>query len=131
MAEENIPAPPKPPWTLRLIHSFSQVATLVTIWWIATVGQLYGSTFRELSMIAVPAVTELAVKMSEVVLRPEVLVLGGLIGLALVLLGHFGFIDRALGTLIVVDLIVIAFVLVGWWVGLQRTMRQVHQQLSP
>jgi len=134
MSEEQAPLAPgtiAKLRVLRLIHSISKVATLVLIWWTASVGQLYGSTFRELGMVALPFLTEVMIKMSGVVLQPGVLIAGGIVGLALIVLGHFGAIDRALAPLIVVDLLGIGFLLVGWLVGLQLPMRHIHSQLSP
>jgi len=133
MTEGNAPAAPAPrvnPRVLRLIHSISQVATLVAIWWVATVGQLYGEYFREFGMTALPAVSDVVIRMSGIVLQPGVLIVGGIAGLSLIVVGHFGVIDRALGALIVVDLLTIALLVVVWWVGLHAPMRQVHQQLS-
>jgi hypothetical protein len=125
------PPPAKPPRTVRLIHTVTQVATCVLIWWVATVGQLYAATFRELAMTQLPALTEVVIKLSDVLLQPGVLVVGGAAVLALIVVGHFGLIDRALAPLIVADLFVIACALVGWLVGLQQPMRKIHEQLSP
>jgi hypothetical protein len=131
MADPVGPQSPPKPRALRLIHTVSQVATCVLIWWVATVGLLYAATFRELAMTQLPALTEIVIKLSDVMLQPGVLVVGGAAVLALGVLGHVGLIDRALAPLIVADLIVIACALVGWLVGLQLPMRKIHEQLSP
>jgi hypothetical protein len=131
MADPVEPKPPASPRALRLIHSVTEVATVVMIWWVATVGQLYGATFQELSMTQLPFLSEITIKMSGVILQPAVLFVGGAAVLALIVVGHFGLIDRALPPLIVADLLIIGCALFGWLIGLQSPMRQIHQQLGP
>ena len=101
------------------------------IWWFISMGRLYATTFRELDMTSLPVFSEFVIKLSDVLLQPGVLVVGGAAGLALIVVGHFGLIDRALAPLIGVDVLVIAFLMVGWLVGLQGPMRKIQETLSP
>lgn len=124
------PPPRAKPWALRLFHTISQVATFVLIWWFATLGQLHAATFREMEIRVLPVLTEIVTRMSDVILQPGVLIVGAAAALALIVVGHFGLIDRALAPLIVADLVIIAFLLVGWWVGLRLPLRQIQEKLS-
>jgi len=126
-------APPAvaPPWKLRLIHTITQVATLVMVWWFISMGRLYGTTFRELDMTSLPAFSGFVIRLSDVLMQPGVLIVGGAAVLALIVVGHFGLIDRALVPLIGVDVLVIAFLMAGWLVGLQGPMRKIQETLTP
>src|SRR5262245_5532627 len=97
------PAPAVEPWKLRLVHTISQVATFVMIWWFAAVGTLYATTFQELSMTQLPFLSGVALKMSGVLHEPASLIAAGAAALAVIVAGHFGRIDRALLPLIGVD----------------------------
>ena len=131
MSSEAAPPATTAPWQLRLLHTISQVATVVAIWWFAGMGRLYGATFQELSMTPLPAVTDIVIHVSGVILHPAVLIVGGAAVLALIVVGHFGLIARVLLPLIGVDILLIGLMVMGWLVGLQQPMRKIQEQLGP
>ena len=130
MAEENVPARNVGPWGRRIIHGVVKVTMLVLIWLVAVTGSMYGETYRQLEL-KLPRVCQWVIDASAVIDRPAVLICGGVLGLALVVLGHFGRFDRALVPLIIVDAVLIFALLAVYLFVLPGPLKEMQKAPGP
>ena len=127
--EPEVVPPPEPPWARRMVHSCLLVLTLVLLWWVAGIAALYAPAYEQLELQSMPVPTAVMLKLAGL-LHPAVLIAWAIVGLALVVAGHFGAIDRALLPLIVAELVLDAVLLFGWLVAIPLPMRQIQGKLG-
>jgi hypothetical protein len=113
-----------------MIHTILAVVTMVLLWWTAGVAAAHAPIYEQLEMKSLPFMTDLMLKMSPIVLHPGFLIAGGVAGVALIVLGHFGFMDRALLPLILAESLVAAFLLLGWLVAIPAPLWQIREKLA-
>jgi hypothetical protein len=113
-----------------MVHTVLAVVTMVLLWWTAGVAAAHVPIYEQLEMKSLPFMTDLMLKMSPVVLHPGFLIAGGVVGLALIVLGHFGFMDRALLPLILAEALVVAILVFGWLVAIPAPLRQIQEKLA-
>lgn len=112
-----------------MVHSVVLVLTLVLLWWVAGIAALYAPMYVEMEINWLPVPTSVALKLAGL-LHPAVLVAWAVAGLALVVAGHLGAVDRALLPLIIAELLLDGLLLIAWLVAIPLPMRQIQEKLS-
>ena len=119
----SVELPPEKPWARRLAHSVLLAVTLVLIWWVIGVASLYVQIYEHMEVRGFYFVTELFLKMSGI--PAGMMIAGGVAGLVVIALGHFGYMDRALLPLIIAELVLDAILVYGWLVALPMSVHPI------
>jgi hypothetical protein len=127
--ESEVVPPPEPPWARRMVHSCLLVLTLVLLWWVAGIAALYVPLYEQLELRQLPLPTAVLLKLAGL-LHPAVLITWVAVGLALVVAGHFGAVDRALLPLIIAELVLDALLVFAWLVAIPGPAREIQEKLS-
>jgi hypothetical protein len=112
-----------------MVHSCLLVLTMVLLWWVAGIAALYVPLYEQLELRQLPVPSVVALKLAGLQ-HPAVLVAWATAGLALVVAGHFGAMDRALLPLIIAELVLDAVLVFAWLVAIPGPARDIQEKLS-
>jgi hypothetical protein len=112
-----------------MVHSCLLVLTLVLLWWVAGIAALYAPAYEQMELRSMPVPSVVALKLAGL-LHPAVLIAWATAGLALIVAGHFGAVDRALLTLIIAELVLDALLVFAWLVAIPGPAREIQEKLS-